>query len=566
MAIIYGTTGPDKKNGTKGNDTIYGWAKGGNASSPSGNDTLNGAAGNDSLYGGTGNDELNGSAGKDTLIGSIGNDIYVVNSTGHAIIEDSNGETIPVEGASYRTAINNDTVESSVSYTLGKNLENLTLTGSSPINGTGNALINTLIGNGANNSLYGAEDIDILYGREGNDKLFGEAGSDYLDGGLGSDTLVGSIGDDRLDGGLGSDTLIGGTGNDDYVVASVTDTIIEYLKAGKDTVVSSFSYTLGKNLENLKLTGNSAINGTGNALANTIEGNNGNNTLNGGDGNDYLKDSGVTDEGNFDNDTLIGGAGNDELWDYTKATLIGGAGDDTLSTDYGDSSLIGGTGNDTYIINNSSDIITEDLDAGVDTVKANFSYTVANNVENLILDGSYGPISGIGNALNNTISFDPGGYGGINNYLFGDAGNDFLIGSGGSDTLEGGTGDDTLTGGYLETNNTFTGGAGADIFKYYSPTEGIDTITDFSVVDDTIHVSADPLYGFGSGLTNGAAITTDQFVLGTAAVDKSDRFIYNQNTGALFFDSDGTGENGQVQFVSLPTGLAMTNADIFVTA
>lgn len=65
------------------------------------------------------------------------------------------------------------------------------------------------------------------------------------------------------------------------------------------------------------------------------------------------------------------------------------------------------------------------------------------------------------------------------------------------------------------------------------------------VSDDTIRVSAS---GFGGGLTASAAITPAQFVIGSAAVDKSDRFIYNQKTGALFFDSDGTGEIEQVQF------------------
>ncbi len=63
MAVIYGTSGVDTKNGTQENDTIYGWAKGGNASSPSGNDTLSGKAGNDKLYGGTGKDSLQGAVG-----------------------------------------------------------------------------------------------------------------------------------------------------------------------------------------------------------------------------------------------------------------------------------------------------------------------------------------------------------------------------------------------------------------------------------------------------------------------------------------------------------------------
>lgn len=86
------------------------------------------------------------------------------------------------------------------------------------------------------------------------------------------------------------------------------------------------------------------------------------------------------------------------------------------------------------------------------------------------------------------------------------------------------------------------------------------------VADDTISVSADAFnnFNFGGGLTAGA-IKSEQFVIGSAAGDQSDRFIYNQNTGTLFFDADGTGATEQVQFASLSTGLGMTNADIFVT-
>ncbi len=98
---------------------------------------------------------------------------------------------------------------------------------------------------------------------------------------------------------------------------------------------------------------------------------------------------------------------------------------------------------------------------------------------------------------------------------------------------------------------------------FTAKTEGKDTLTDFSVVDDTINVSK---LGFGGGLTANAAITAAQFRLGSAAGDSSDRFIYNKANGALLFDADGTGASAQVQFAQLSTGLAMTNNDIFVIA
>lgn len=519
------------------------------------NDIINGQGGNDLLKGLSGDDILNGGSGSDTLVGSIGNDTYVVDSTTDSIIEDSNGETIIVDEGDYlyELDINIDLVKSSVRYTLGKNLENLTLTGNNAINGTGNVLDNVIKGNGANNFLYGNRGSDYLVGGNGNDKLYGQAG------------------DDSLIGNSGLDTLIGGTGDDYYFVDSTIDTITEYSNQGTDTVSSGVRYTLGANLENLTLSGTSAINGTGNALANSLKGNDGNNTLNGGDGNDFLQDNGVTSEGNFDKDTLIGGAGNDYLRDSSNSTLIGGAGDDTLTTDYGDSSLIGGTGNDTYIVDRSTNVITEDLNAGVDTVKANssytqdnptFSYTLDDNLENLIFDNFYvSNFSGIGNTLDNVI-YVPGNV--SNDYLFGDAGNDNLDGGTGNDTIDGGTGNDALIGG--QGNHTLTGGADADTFTFYytfliRDFGYVAAITDFSVADDTINISAD---GFGNDLSSDAAITLEQFVLGPAAGDASDRFIYNQSTGALFFDSDGIGTTGQVQLAALSTGLSMTNADIFV--
>lgn len=354
MAIIYGTEGADIKNGTAGNDTIYGWAKGNDASSLSSNDTLNGLAGNDQLNGGTGddsligstgidtlngqagNDTLDGSFGSDTLDGGTGNDTYIINSTLDSsqnlvtdfITEASNSGTDTVQLTS-----ENLFTTYPLYYTLGSNLENLTLKGkaSNIIIAQGNVLDNIIFGGDANNYydyLYGpGAGTYNLKGGDGNDHLYGEAGNDLLDGELGNDALIGGTGNDSLDGGVGTDTLSGGTGNDEYFVDSMGDTITEYFNEGVDKVNSDLNYTLGEksNLEDLEITGE-AISGTGNTSDNTISGNYNNNYLYGGSGNDILglltsyRGSAIEDpgddylDGQAGNDTLRGGGDNDQLY------------------------------------------------------------------------------------------------------------------------------------------------------------------------------------------------------------------------------------------------------------
>ena len=153
----------------------------------------------------------NGGAGTDTLIGGIGDDIYVVDVAGDIVTE------LAAEGT--------DTIQSAITWTLGTNVENLTLTGTAAVNGTGNTVNNVLTGNAAAN------------------------------------TLSGGAGNDTLNGGAGIDTLIGGTGNDIFVVDNAGDVVTELVSEGTDIVQASISWTLGANLENLTLTGTTAING-----------------------------------------------------------------------------------------------------------------------------------------------------------------------------------------------------------------------------------------------------------------------------------------------------------------
>ncbi|MDX2266120.1 MAG: hypothetical protein NW215_14265 [Hyphomicrobiales bacterium] len=206
---------------------------------------INGTSGNDTIDGTIFNDVINGGAGADTMIGGLASDTYVVDNVGDAIAEQF-GQGV-------------DQVNSTVSYTLGLNVENLTLTGSAPINGVGNALNNVIVGNAASN------------------------------------TLTGGGGNDTLTGGLGADTLQGGAGDDTLIVDNVGDVVVELANQGTDRVLSAVSYTLSANVENLTLSGSASVNGTGNALNNILIGNTGANTLNGGLGNDSLSGSSGAD-------------------------------------------------------------------------------------------------------------------------------------------------------------------------------------------------------------------------------------------------------------------------------
>ena len=161
-AAINGTAGADNLTGTASSDIINGLAS---------NDTLNGGAGNDSLDGGNDNDILDGGLGNDQLKGGLGNDIYVVNSVGDVLTE------LAAQGT--------DLVQSAVTYTAPAEVENVTLTGTREINGTGNDLANTIRGNTANNRLNGGASKDILTGGTGGDTFifqFGQSSVSASDG------------------------------------------------------------------------------------------------------------------------------------------------------------------------------------------------------------------------------------------------------------------------------------------------------------------------------------------------------------------------------------------------
>ena len=421
--------------GTKFNDLIKGGDGADTLRGGAGNDDLRGGSGNDTLIGGTGDDTLDGGIGRDIMRGGSGNDTYVVNSRFDVV-----DETLNIHGR-HIDAGGIDTVRTSLSsYSLEnhKEIENLTFIGSGGFIGTGNDKANQILGG---------------------------FGNDTLSGGAGNDTLHAYNGDDRLDGGTGADTMLGGRGNDTYVVDNVGDIVSELgpdaivipMPFGMDikipgdmggidtieTTLSSFALNAASSsstlawIENLTFTGTGNFAGTGNALANTIIG---------GDGDDQL----------------LGMEGDDRLY--------AGSGNDVLNGGTGNDRMVGGAGNDVYIVDSVNDKVVE-LTArrfptdsgGIDEIRTTLgSYSLENNasisgkVENLSFIGT-GNFLGHGNALDNVITGNNGA-----DSIGGGAGNDVLRGFGGNDLLYGDEGNDTLVGG--EGADVMNGGSGNDIY------------------------------------------------------------------------------------------------------
>ncbi len=330
----------------------------------------------------------------------------------------------------------------------------------------------TLDGGAGNDTLAGSGGNDSLQGGLGDDELRADGGNDTVDGGAGADTVVlgGALADYtrervsptdvrlthkaggdtvlvrnveqfRFDAGTidwatvtiniaspGNDTIVstqvddvlaGGGGNDVYVVKHDGVKIVELAKGGSDTVQADRSYVLGENVETLVLTGETAADGTGNALNNAITGSAAANTLDGGIG---------------------------------KDTLAGGAGDDV------------------YVLDNAGDVVIELADGGTDSVLTTLaSYTLGNFVEYAYYRGT-GTFIGMGNGADNlltTMSAAGARLSGMN-------GDDTLVGGDGADNLAGGDGDDLLVCG--GGRDSIDGGAGTDTVVFLAALDNFDTV------------------------------------------------------------------------------------------
>ena len=527
----YGVSAGDTvvEQANEGIDTIHSdvtWTLGANVE----NLTLTGIG----LFNGTGNslnniltgnsaaNVLDGGLGGDTMVGGVGNDTFVV-STGDTVVENVD------EGV--------DRVQSDVTWTLGANIENLTLTGTGAINGTGNSLSNTLTGNSGNNRLNGGAREDILIGgagddiyevgvgdtvveqaNEGTDLVISEiswtlganvenltlTGIGPLDG-TGNNLnniLTGNSAVNVLNGRIGADTLVGGNGDDTYLV-DVGDTVVEQANEGFDTVYSAVTWTLSANSERLFLLGNGAIDGTGNSLDNPLHGNSAANVLTGGAGNDsYGVSLGdvVVEQANEGNDTVVSEVSWTLEANVEDLILMGpfpinGTGNSLNNKLFGQFTgtanvLTGGLGDDTYFVG-AGDTVVEQANEGKDSVGSEISWTLGANVEDLILMGS-SPINGTGNSLNN-----------------------FLASNSGANVLTGGAGDDTY------------------LFDFG---DGIDTIIDTTAPGETNRI----LFGAGISLsdltfTQNPLARTLTIQVGVSGADK-----------LLFTNFDPTGANGSL--------------------
>ena len=508
---------------------------------------------NNTLVGNSGANVLNGGTGSDAMSGAAGDDTYVVDNAGDIVTENVN------EGI--------DTVQSSLTHTLSANIENLTLTGSTTINGTGNALDNMLTGNsGANVLTGGAGNDTYVVGMGDTVTEQANAGTDTVQsaitwilganlenliltgamaingtGNALNNILAGNSGGNVLTGGTGADTMAGGAGNDTYIVDDAGDVVIENAGGGTDLVQSSITYVLGSEVENLTLTGTSAVNGIGNALNNSLTGNTGNNTLDGGVGVDALaggagNDIYVVDNlgdtvteaasagsdtvqsavtftlgANLENLTLMGSAAINGTGNSFNNILIGNSGANVLSGGTGADAMSGRAGDDAYVVDNAGDTVTENANEGIDTVQSSITWTLGANLENLTLTGT-GATNGTGNTLDN-----------------------FLTGNSGANVLTGGAG-----------NDTYVVGSGDSVVENTSA--GIDTVQ--SSITWTLGNNLENLTLIGTSAINGTGNASNNALGGNSSnntlsgLGGNDTYLYNRGGGQdMVIDNAGTADS-----------------------
>ena len=400
---IYGLDGNDIIDGGGGNDTINAGDGNNVVDGGDGNDSITTGAGNDTVLGGLGNDTIKTGSGADSASGGEGDDRIYISTAWTSLSGGAGYDQVYISGTTGNTL---DLSTAGIEYLSAGD-------GNDNFDGSAQTVELTLDGNLGDDILRGSNFNDTIYGDDGNNTLYGNAGDDRLYGGSGNDTINAGSGNDTINAGDGNNLINGGDGNDSITTGAGNDTILGGL--GNDSIHTG--------------AGNDSLNGG-----------NGNDLLDGGTGSDTASYAGataaVTVNLGLTTAQNTGGAGIDTLISIENLTgsayndtLTGNSANNTLNGGGGIDILIGSLGNDTYIVDTTTDILTENLNEGTDTVRSSVTYTLGHNLENLTLTGT-AAISGTGNSLNNVLHGNA-----ANNTLDGGAGNDILFGAGGADTF-----------------------------------------------------------------------------------------------------------------------------------
>ncbi|PAX07086.1 calcium-binding protein [Sphingomonas lenta] len=427
-------------------------------------------------------------------------------------------------------------------------------------------------------AVYGNAGNDTLLGGAGAERFEGGFGADRLEGGDGADTLVGGAGGDLLDGGRGVDRLEGGAGDDRFVVDEVGDAIVEAVGEGFDTLtVTQGSYLLsgGASVELLSAAaGTASINIGGNEQSQRLEGNDGANILSSGGGGGVDTMAGglgddtyrvfatgdvIEDTGGFDTVYASGTSyflystaaveylSNSDQAGTEPIYLVGNGASQVIAGNYGNNilngrggdgqalpdTLIGLFGNDTYGVFSQGDVVREQAGQGADVVYASASYQLRQGTEVEALAAINGSAADAASAYT----------------LRGNEVGQTVVGNAAANVVDGRGGADTLVG---------LGGADTFAFTTAPGTSNVDTIQDFGP-EDLIGLASDVFAGVADG-----GVQAGELALGTAAQDGDDRLVYDQATGRLFYDADGSGAGAAVLFAQLAAGTVLTAASFTI--
>jgi|GEM_PF-6356581 len=431
----------------------------------------------------------------------------------------------------------------------------------------------------------------VISGLGGNDRLYSGNNDDTLDGGAGNDLLWSGDGNDILRGGAGKDVVVIEGARRDFSVfyQSATDTFFvnfvpfgadDYTPRGVDTITGVEEISFYDQTVQIRYGTSGADALTGGSGDDFLFGLGGNDLLVGGDGNDRLDGGAGADTVSYASasaavEVNLGssgspqntyGAGSDTLIGIERLTgsafadwLIGDAAANRLNGGGGDDLVEGGAGNDVLIGGSN-----QALGDVVAYMGASGSVTVSLAIQDGIAAqntgaGGMDTLSGFENLMGSSFDDRLTGSSGANT-LWGRAGADILNGGGGKDTLFGMSGNDILNGG--AGHDILWGGTESDIFAFtaaLSATANVDSIRDFEVGSDTIRLENSVF----SRLSAPGTLDATFFAYGAAA-DGNDYIIYDNATGALYYDSNGSAAGQRVQFASLQPNLALDHTSFTV--